>query len=234
MSHDWHDPMAAQEWDAQGDAINPTRAEQLDVLISVLANFTNPGDWILDLGYGSGKVEDLIFQRMPKTQVVGIDNSAAMVALASERLHGYADRFVPIHGDLAALSAIDLPITEFGAVIAIQSLHHLSGPALQSAYRRIHALLRPGGVFLLVDRLKVENTVVFPLLRSVWQRLDRHHGSGTASQEGDTFALHEMALQEEGDVPVMLETHLAWLRDCRFHVATLHVHGNRGLMAAIK
>ena len=77
-------------------------------------------------------------------------------------------------------------------------------------------------------------TVVFPLLRSVWQRLDRHHGAGTASQEGDTFALHAMALQEEGDVPVMLETHLAWLRDCRFHVATLHVHGNRGLMAAIK
>lgn len=55
-------------------------------------------------------------------------------------------------------------------------------------------------------------TVVFPLLRSVWQRLDRHHGAGTASQEGDTFALHEMALQEEGDDPVMLETHLSLRR----------------------
>lgn len=234
MPHDWHDPTAAQEWDGQGDAINPTRAEQLDILISVLADFTSPSDWILDLGYGSGKVEDLIFERIPGVQVVGIDNSVAMAALAKERLHGYTDRFVPIHGDLAALSTVDLPVTEFGSVIAIQSLHHLPGPALQSVYRRIHALLRPGGVFLLLDRLQVENAVVFPLLHSVWQRADRQHGSSMALQEGDTFTRHQMAQKEEGDVPVTLETHLAWLRECRFDVATLHVHGNQGLIAAIK
>ena len=157
-----------------------------------------------------------------------------MAALAGERLHGYGDRFVPLHGDLAALSTMDWPVSEFGGVIAIQSLHHLSGPALQSAYRRIHSLLRPGGVFLLRDRLKVENAIVFPLLRSVWQRLDRHHGSGTAPQEGDTFLRHQMAQKKAGDVPVTLGTHLAWLRACRFDVATWHVHGNRGLIAAIK
>jgi hypothetical protein len=33
-----------------------------------------------------------------------------MAALALERLHGYADRFVPLHGDLAALSTIALPL----------------------------------------------------------------------------------------------------------------------------
>ena len=166
--------------------------------------------------------------------MVGIDNSVAMTALAADRLHGYADRFVPLPGDLAALSTIDLPMSEFGGVIAVQSLHHLPGPALQSAYRRIHSVLRPGGVFLLLDRLKVENDVVFPLLRSVWQRLDRQHGSGTAPQEGDTFTRHQLAQKEEGDVPVTVETHLAWLRDFQFEVATLHVHGNRGLIAAIK
>lgn len=42
------------------------------------------------------------------------------------------------------------------------------------------------------------------------------------------------AQKEEGDVPVTLETHLAALRECQFDVATLHVHGNRGLIAAIK
>ncbi len=50
MAHDWHDPTVADEWDGQGDAINPTRLEQLDILISVLADFTNHSDWILDLG----------------------------------------------------------------------------------------------------------------------------------------------------------------------------------------
>lgn len=234
MTQGWQDPTAARIWDTYGDNINPTRGEQLDILVSLLAEFTNQGEWILDLGYGSGKVEELIFKRVPHSQVVGIDNSAAMAQLAVDRLRPYANRFIPLHGDLAELSNFQLPVSEIGSVIAIQSLHHLSAQDMQAAYRYIHSILRPGGMFLLLDRLKVEDEVVFPMFRSVWKRLDYYHGSETAPQEGEDFARHETLLQEEGDFPVTLETHLAWLRECTFHTATLHVHGNRGLIAAVK
>jgi SAM-dependent methyltransferase len=234
MTQGWKDPVAARIWDTSGDNINPTRGEQLDILVSLLAEFTYRGEWILDLGYGSGKVEELIFERIPHSQVMGIDNSEAMAQLALERLHPYANRFIPLHGNLEEFSNLQLPISELGAVIAIQSLHHLSAEAMQQAYRHIHSLLRPGGLFLLLDRLKVEDEAVFPLFRSVWKRLDGYHGSETASQEGESFARHETILQEEGDFPVTLETHLAWLRECEFHTTTLHVHGNRGLIAAVK
>jgi len=234
MTQGWKDPIAARAWDTSGDNINPTRGEQLDILVSLLAEFTNQGDWILDLGYGSGKVEELIFERIPHSQVVGIDNSEAMAQLALERLSPYTDRFIPLHGDLAELSNLQLPVSEVGAVIAIQSLHHLSAQDMQAAYRHIHSLLRPGGMFLLLDRLKVEDEVVFPLFRSVWKRLDRYHGSETAPQEGESFAIHETILQQEGDFPVTFETHLAWLRECEFHTTTLHVHGNRGLISGVK
>lgn len=234
MTQGWEDPVNARAWDSNGDKINPTRAEQLDILVSLLAEFTNQGEWILDLGYGSGKVEELIFERIPHSQVVGIDNSPAMAQLAADRLARDANRFIPLHGDLAQLSNIQLPVSEIGAVIAIQSLHHLSAPDMQAAYRHIHTLLRPGGIFLLLDRLKVENEVVFPLLQSVWRRLDDYHGSATAPQEGKNFDEHKAILQEDGDIPATLETHLDWLRACTFHTVTLHVHGNRGLIAAIK
>lgn len=206
----------------------------MDILVSLLAEITNQRDWILDLGYGSGKVEELIFERIPHSQVVGIDNSEAMAQLALERLRPYTDRFIPLHGDLAELSNLQLPVSEVGAVIAIQSLHHLSAQGIQAAYRHIHKLLRPGGMFLLLDRLKVEDEVVFSLFRSVWEHLDRFHGSESAPQEGESFAIHEKILQQEGDFPVTLETHLAWLRECEFHTTTLHVHGNRGLIAGVK
>ena len=143
------------------------------------------------------------------SQVVGIDNSESMAQLALERLSPYADRFIPLHGDLAELSNFQLPVSEVGAVIAIQSLHHLSAQAMQAAYRLIYSILRPGGMFLLLDRLKVEDEVVFPLSQSVWKRLDRYHGSETTPQEGESFAIHEMIIQEEGDFSVTLETHLA-------------------------
>lgn len=51
--------------DGQDDVINPTRAEQLDILISMLNDFTTPSDCILDLGYGSGKVEELLLEHIP-------------------------------------------------------------------------------------------------------------------------------------------------------------------------
>jgi tRNA (cmo5U34)-methyltransferase len=234
LTQGWKDPTTARNWDANGDHINPTRGEQLDILVSLLAEFTNQGEWILDLGCGSGKVEKLIFERIPHSKVIGIDNSEAMAKLALERLTPYADRFIPLHGDLAEFSNLQLPVSEVGTVIAIQSLHHLSAEDMQATYRHIHSLLRSGGMFLLLDRLKVEDEVVFPLYRSVWKRLDLYHGSETAPQEGETFAIHETNLQEEGDLPVTLETHLTWLRECGFHTTTLHVHGNRGLVAAVK
>ncbi|RIV29245.1 class I SAM-dependent methyltransferase [Alicyclobacillaceae bacterium I2511] len=234
VTQGWKDPITARIWDTSGDKINPTRGEQLDILVYLLAEFIHRGEWILDLGYGSGKVEELIFERIPHSQVIGIDNSEAMAQLALECLSPYANRFIPLYGDLAELSKLQLPVSEIGAVIAIQSLHHLSAQDMQKAYRHIHSFLRPGGIFLLLDRLKVEDEVVFPLFRSVWKRLDGYHGSETAPEEGDSFAIHETTLQEEGDFPVNLETHLAWLRECEFHTTTLHVHGNRGLIAAVK
>lgn len=220
MTQGWKDPITARIWDTSGDNINPTRGEQLDILVDLLAECIHRGEWILDLGYGSGKVEELIFERIPHSQVVGIDNSEAMAQLALERLSPYEYRFIPLHGDLGELSKLQLPLSEIGAVIAIQSLHHLSTQAMQQVYHHIHSLLRPGGMFLLLDRLKVEDEVVFPLLRSVWKRLDGYHGSETAPQEGESFARHATILQEEGDFPVTLETHLAWLRECEFHTTT--------------
>jgi SAM-dependent methyltransferase len=234
MPHDWKNPEHAGRWDTAGDRTNPTRQEQLDILLTVLAELIGPSGLILDLGYGSGKVEAMIFERLPQTRVVGIDSSPAMADLAGERLRGYAGRFVPVLGDLAQLSDIALAQGPFDAVIAIQSLHHLSPEAMQAVYADVFRRLRPGGVFLLLDRLKLAGEGVFPLLRSVWERLDRDQDSETAPHEGETFAVHLLHLQEQGDRPALLEDHLAWLSRAGFDAAVLHVHGNRGLLGAIR
>jgi hypothetical protein len=66
------------------------------------------------------------------------------------------------------------------------------------AYRRTHSISRSGGMFFLLDRLKIDIEVVLSLFRCVWKRLGQHHGSGTASQEGESFAIHDTILREEG------------------------------------
>lgn len=234
MPHDWKNPEHAGRWDATGDRTNPTRPEQIDILLTELEELAGPSGLILDLGYGSGKVEAMIFERMPGARVVGIDSSPAMADLARERLRGYEGRFTPVLGDLAQIADIELPAGPFDAVIAIQSLHHLTPEAMQAVYTDISRRLRPQGVFLLLDRLKLAGAEVFPLLDVVWRRLDRIQASETAPHEGETFAVHQEHLLEQGDRPALLESHLAWLQAAGFDAAVLHVHGNRGVIGAIR
>jgi tRNA (cmo5U34)-methyltransferase len=234
MPHDWHDPEAARRWDRGAAERNPVRAEQLDILVSLLAASWRPGDWLVDLGYGSGQVEEMIFGRVPDARIVGVDSSAAMMDLARERLAAFAGRFEGVRHDLAALDGLRLPEQPYRFAIAVQSLHHLSQEEMRAAYRWIHGRLEPGGLFLLLDRLRVENAEVWRVMRRVWERQDRVYGSAVAAHEGESFPAHEQVVRERGDRPVLLEQHLRWLREAGFDAACLHLHGNRALVAGIK
>ena len=234
MTQDWRDPAAAAAWDARDTASVPTRPEQLELLVTLLERHCPPEGTVLDLGYGSGKVEELIFSRLPSVRIVGVDNSQAMMRLAEGRLAPWADRFTAVAGDLADWTTFAVGLPACDAVIAVQSLHHLSAPAMREAYREASRLLLPGGIFLLVDRVKVADEAIFPLYLTLWRHLDRERGSTAAEQEGADFASHTLKLQRAGDLPVELEDHLAWLRGCGLHPAVLHAYGNRCLIGARK
>lgn len=234
MSQNWKDPQGAQDWSANPLRQNPTRSEQLDILLSVLADFHQDGTAIVDLGFGSGIVEAEIFQRVPGARVVGVDFSPAMMALARERLKSYEDRFTAIEHDLSQLDTLTLPPNTYRFFIAIQALHHLMPQAMQRAYAYIHQHLDPGGLFLLLDRMAIDTPQLYEVYQSVWRRLDRLHESLVADHEGDRHETHLQRVREDGDLPVSLEQHLAWLRAAGFETACLHTHGHRALIVGRK
>src|SRR5713226_4822225 len=71
MKDQWDNPNFVIQWDQTALEGNPTRAEQLDILISLLEDTYREGTTILDLGIGSGLIEALLFTRRPHTDVVG-------------------------------------------------------------------------------------------------------------------------------------------------------------------
>jgi tRNA (cmo5U34)-methyltransferase len=231
---DWKDAANAAGWDAQGDKTNPTRQEQLDMMLSVMADAYQAGKWTLDLGFGSGQVEKMIFERIPEAHVVGVDSSREMMALAAERLAPYVERYQAVEYDLAQIDSLILPEHPYQFVISIQALHHLTPDEMQAAYRFINRILEPGGLFLLVDRMRVESPGLWPVIQSVWARQDRLYESAVKDHEGATFADHERVVREHGDLPMGVEQHLIWLREAGFEAACLHLHGNRALIAGRK
>lgn len=88
MKDDWHSPAFALHWEQTALEGNPTRFEQLDLILFLLKRRLSPNAAILDLGIGSGKVEEKLLHLRPDVRVVGVDASEAMLSLSKQRLKG--------------------------------------------------------------------------------------------------------------------------------------------------
>jgi tRNA (cmo5U34)-methyltransferase len=232
VREDWTDEQTVRDWDADPTGHNPVRAEQLDILLSVLQSEYRTGKTILDIGMGSGIVEEMIFQRMPGAQIVGIDASEPMVRLANQRLAPYKDQYEVMMHDITNIGGVRLPERDYQIVISIQTIHNVEGQHKREVFEFVHRTLEPGGLFLLLDRIKVDTPGLFSCYDSVWKRLERVHNANM--REGESFEQHEHIVNARGDLPISLERHLEWLREAGFEVACLHLHGNRALFAGRK
>jgi trans-aconitate 2-methyltransferase len=100
----------------------------------------------LDAGCGSGRVTEMLLDRLPRGHVVAVDASPSMVAKAEQRLAGagspYAGRVEVLQQDLAELELQE----QVDAVISTATFHWI--PDHGGLFARIHAAMRPGGRFV--------------------------------------------------------------------------------------
>jgi tRNA (cmo5U34)-methyltransferase len=97
---------------------------------------------VLELGIGTGETARRILAAHPDAQLVGIDESESMLAVARRELD--VD---------ARASRLEDPLPEgpFDLVVSALAVHHLDGKGKRDLFARVHALLRPGGLFVLGD-----------------------------------------------------------------------------------
>jgi trans-aconitate 2-methyltransferase len=120
-------------WDAAGyDVLSDP---QFEMALPVLERLPLRGDeTVLDAGCGSGRVTELLVERVPRGRVIAVDADANMVARARER--GLPD---VRHTDLLAL---ELP-EPVDAIFSNAVFHWV--PDHDELFRRLRAALRPGG-----------------------------------------------------------------------------------------
>jgi tRNA (cmo5U34)-methyltransferase len=99
---------------------------------------------IMDLGVGTGETAARVLALYPAAALVGIDDSAAMLAHARARLGDDQDLRI---GRLEQ----PLPTGTFDLVISALAVHHLDADGKRDLFRRIADSLRPGGRFVLAD-----------------------------------------------------------------------------------
>ena len=100
---------------------------------------------VLDLGTGTGETAARLLERHPAAELVGIDESTGMLEVARSRLP--ADRV-----SLRVARLQDrLPDGPFELVASALCVHHLLADEKRDLFDRIHAVLAPGGRFVLAD-----------------------------------------------------------------------------------
>ena len=98
---------------------------------------------VLELGVGTGETSRRVLDLHPEAELVGIDESAEMLAAASIN-DAAADLRVSRLEDA-------LPEGTFDLVVSALAVHHLDGAVKADLFVRVAARLRPGGRFVLGD-----------------------------------------------------------------------------------
>lgn len=105
---------------------------------NVLERLDLSGDEVLlDVGCGSGRVTELLLERVPRGRVIGVDASEEMIGFARGRLGSR----VELHQtDILELS-LDQPVD---AIFSNAAFHWISEQ--EQLYEKLASLLRPGGL----------------------------------------------------------------------------------------
>ena len=123
---------------------------------------------LYDLGSSLGAVTLSMRRNIDKQncQIIAVDNSAAMVERCKLHLDGFRSD-VPVTVELADINEIDI---NNASVVALNfTLQFIPQPQRFALLEKIYQGLKPGGVLLLSEKVKGENTLVDDLL------IDLHH-----------------------------------------------------------
>ncbi|MFI9158795.1 class I SAM-dependent methyltransferase [Kitasatospora aureofaciens] len=222
-----------QEWQEQdsddfielGEYFVPERQVQMDVITSVIPEPQEPGE-ILDLCCGQGRLSEALLKAFPKSTVVGLDLSTAMLGTASRELSGHGTRFRTEQFDLAERNwrtRAEAP----AAVVSSLAVHHLDGPGKRELFRDVHAMLRPGGSLVIADLVQPTGARGLELTRRMWDESVREQSLAGTGGLRPYERFHELEWScyqypDELDKPSSVLDQLNWLRDAGFGEVDLY------------
>ena len=122
-------------WDAH--SYDQVGAPMTAMATAVLDRLELSGDeTVLDAGCGTGRVTELLVERLPSGRVIAVDADPAMVAIARQNLAGRAD---VRQADLLSL-VLDEAV---GAILSTATFHWVLDH--ERLFERLAGVLRPGG-----------------------------------------------------------------------------------------
>lgn len=217
VEHEWSSKEYAQEWAAKDKARAAEREAQLQAAVKWLSVSVEGRARVMDLGSGSGTVAQRLLASFPEMEVICVDASEPMLAMARERLAMFAQRVSFFQSDLSQQGWTAALPKELDAVVSARAIHNLRKlKPIEKVYCGVCDLLRPGGVFFNIERVNFST----PTLRNYYRQL----------RKSETGRLPQL----DGPAPSLLQQfHL--LKRARFrHIDCFWREGNTAIVGGFK
>ncbi len=179
--HDWGTKEYDQEWVSKDSRRAAEREAQFNAAIGWLSVFIGERSQVMDLGCGPGTLAEKLLAAFPEMSVICSDGSDEMLRLARQRLDAFGARASFVQSDFGADKWIaELP-RELDAVVSARAIHNLRKLKLIGpVYGQIFELLRPGGLFLNIERVNFST----PALRRYYKDLQTKTRGRAAKMDG--------------------------------------------------
>lgn len=129
----------------------PYGADQIKLMLQLMAHFDVQTDVIMDLGCGNGFLAKTLFQAFSVKHAYLLDHSGPMLERAAEELASYAAQCELLKHDLEE-SLLTLAEKEsVDCIVSGFAIHHLPHERKRELYREVYQLLAPGGMFINIE-----------------------------------------------------------------------------------
>jgi SAM-dependent methyltransferase len=181
-----------RRWDTMQTAYIPEREARFQAMFDLLQTQAEVASFrdslvAIDLACGPGAISSRLLERFPGARCVGVDFDPALLALGKGALGDLGGRLRWVEADLRDPAWIDqLGESSVDTVLSSTALHWLDSAQLARLLRQLATLIRPGGVFLNGDHIRLGPQ--YPALRQILGRVkERRQGEAMARLGADDW-----------------------------------------------
>jgi tRNA (cmo5U34)-methyltransferase len=197
----------------------PLAAEQVRILLRLVAAAVPNVGSFLDVGCGDGVLGRALLDRWPSAHAVFLDFSEPMLLAAREKLGTPCHhRFITQDYGQPDWTAVVADLCPFDVVVSGFSIHHQPDDRKRAIYRDVLGLLRPGGIFLNLEHVASASTWGSERFDEYFvdSLCDFHDRTGSGKSREQVAQEYYHRADKAANILAPVEDQCRWLREIGF------------------
>ncbi|ACM92914.1 putative methyltransferase [Nautilia profundicola AmH] len=149
----------------------PFYKENLNLQIDILKNFLSDQDKIIDLGSSTGTFLIELAKKKENLDLIGIDNSEAMIKRAKNKARAFGVKVEFINSDF-----LEYDLSGSKAIVANYTVQFIRPLKREKLIKKIYDSLKNDGIFLMSEKLITENKKLNKIMIDIYYDYKKQMG----------------------------------------------------------